>query len=57
MLSKWRKVYEYNKKRIKAKGEIAHFEQFLLFSQCFHKSLLFEVSILSMKNMSPLCYS
>ena len=29
--------------RIVEKGEIAHFEQFYLFPQCFHKAFLFKV--------------
>ena len=36
---KWRKVYGNNKKNFVERGEIAHYEQLLHFSQCFHKSL------------------
>ena len=43
------------KENIEEKGEIARYEQFLLFSQCFHKSFLFEYRLVNtcISNLVP----
>ena len=56
-LSIRQKVKEKKKKKKNwRKGGIALYEQFLLFLQCFHISLQFKLSIVSVKNHSPVCY-
>ena len=50
MLLEWSEVYRYNvTKSIEGKGEIALFEQFLLFSKCFHNSFWFDLGLVRKK--------
>ena len=42
------------KKIIDGKGEIARYEQFLLFLQCFYRYLWFELRLVSIKYPRPL---
>ena len=37
-LTKWQKVFQKSFENTMGKGEIAHYEQFLLFPQCFQKT-------------------
>ena len=50
MCQKWREDYQYDKKKIiDEEEEIVHCEQFLLLSQCFYKTLWFELWIVRLK--------